>query len=312
MGMEQAADWSQEARSHSSSNALNDLENRKSDGSILSVRHRTTFDYGGPVWNSVNTLHMEPRNFPNQETISAEVKVLPKASLRRYDDLFGNIAHHFEIIRNHEKLEIESSIKVRNQVLDVSEEGKSGELEQLDYTKYHETIWQYLQESHWISMSPQIWRQALDLTNGITSIFGKASAIMGWIHSEFTYVTGITNVNTHPDEVFELKKGVCQDFSHVMIGLCRSVGVPARYASGYLYNGPRDTLIGSQASHAWCEVFLPQDGWIGFDPTNNNLADDRYVKIAIGRDYQDVPPLRGSYYGSEHCRMEVHVLVERV
>jgi len=90
------------------------------------------------------------------------------------------------------------------------------------------------------------------------------------------------------------------------------VGIAARYASGYLYNGPRDTLVGAQASHAWCEVYLPSGGWIGFDPTNNTLADERYVKVAVGRDYEDVAPIRGSYNGTGHCRMEVHVLVEKL
>ena len=97
-----------------------------------------------------------------------------------------------------------------------------------------------------------------------------------------------------------------------MLGLCRAVGIPARYASGYLYNGPRDHLVGAQASHAWPEVFFPGIGWIGFDPTNETLADERYIKIAVGRDYDDVAPVRGSYHGSGHCKMSVTVEVEKV
>jgi len=91
-----------------------------------------------------------------------------------------------------------------------------------------------------------------------------------------------------------------------------AIGVPARYASGYLYNGPRDSLVGAQASHAWCEVYLPHAGWIGFDPTNNTLADERYVKVAVGRDYEDVAPVEGSYLGTGHCRLEIKVDVERL
>ena len=97
-----------------------------------------------------------------------------------------------------------------------------------------------------------------------------------------------------------------------MIAMCRSIGIAARYASGYLYNGPRDHLLGSQASHAWCEVFLPGGGWIGYDPTNATMADDRYVKVAVGRDYDDVAPVVGSYVGSSQVRMEVAVSVERL
>jgi transglutaminase-like putative cysteine protease len=94
--------------------------------------------------------------------------------------------------------------------------------------------------------------------------------------------------------------------------MCRSVGIAARYASGYLYNGPTDSLVGDQASHAWCEVYLPEIGWVGFDPTNNTVADERYVKVAVGLDYEDVAPVVGGYQGTGHCIMEVLVEVEKI
>jgi transglutaminase-like putative cysteine protease len=131
-------------------------------------------------------------------------------------------------------------------------------------------------------------------------------------HREFRYDSDATEVNTRTEDAFARRHGVCQDFTHVMLGLCRSVGIAARYASGYLYNGPRDHLIGAQASHAWCEVYLPGAGWIGFDPTNNTLADERYVKAAVGRDYDEVAPVTGTYVGTSHRRMEVTVVVEKL
>src|SRR5690606_37148946 len=118
----------------------------------------------------------------------------------------------------------------------------------------------------------EIWRKAIDITRDAGgAVYPQALAIMDWVHREFRYLPGSTHVNTHLEEAFALRRGVCQDFTHVMIGLCRSVGIPARYASGYLYNGPRDHLVGAQASHAWPEVFFPGVGWIGFDPTNDTL-----------------------------------------
>jgi transglutaminase-like putative cysteine protease len=114
------------------------------------------------------------------------------------------------------------------------------------------------------------------------------------------------------EEAFALKMGVCQDFTHVMIGMCRAIGIPARYVSGYLYSGSHGSLVGAQASHAWCEVYLPHGGWVGFDPTNATLADSRYVKVAVGRDYDDVTPIQGTYHGSGHNWMEVSVMVERI
>lgn len=281
-------------------------------GMKLSVTHRTTFDYASPVTHSVNTLHLEPRTFPYQKTLGALIRVIPATRLRRFTDLFQNVTHHFELPAAHSRLEIESKIRVHNLPLDIGPASREATLDGYGDSTIRERIWPYLQESRWVSRHPEVWRQAVDVTRGLPAIFDQAYALMTWIYREFRYVPGATTVNTHLEEAFALKHGVCQDFSHVMLGMCRSIGIPARYASGYLYNGPKDTLVGTQASHAWTEVYLPAAGWIGFDPTNNTLADERYVKIAVGRDYEDVAPVRGNYRGTGHCRLEVQVLVERI
>lgn len=281
-------------------------------GTKLSVLHRTTFHYQSPVTESVNTLHLEPRTFPFQQTLSAVIRVIPATRLKRFTDLFQNITHHFEVPTPHGKLEIESRIRVHNLPLVIPPTSRAATLSAYGDISTRERTWLYLQESRWVSKHPEIWRQAIDITQGIGPVFDQVMAVMDWIYREFRYVPGSTTVSTHLEEAFHLRSGVCQDFTHVMLGLCRSVGIPARYASGYLYNGPRDGLVGAQASHAWCEVYFPLIGWIGFDPTNNTLADDRYVKIAVGRDYEDVTPVRGSYYGTGTCVMDVQVLVEKI
>lgn len=278
----------------------------------LAVIHRTSFHYGSPVIQSVNTLRLEPRTFPYQKTISALVRVIPATRVRRFTDLFQNITHHFELPGAHLRLEIESRIKVHNLPLDITDASRAATASGYADTSVRERIWPYLQESRWVSRHSEVWRQALDVTRGVLPIYDQARLLMEWIHREFTYESGVTNVSTHLVEAFEMRRGVCQDFTHVMLGLCRSVGIPARYASGYLYNGPLDTLVGAQASHAWAEVYLPAAGWIGFDPTNNTLADERYVKVAVGRDYEDVAPVRGNYHGTGHCRLEVQVEVEKI
>jgi transglutaminase-like putative cysteine protease len=135
---------------------------------------------------------------------------------------------------------------------------------------------------------------------------------MRYIHKEFAYTPSATGVHTHMRDVLRDRKGVCQDFAHVMCGLCRALQISALYVSGYLYNGSRDQLLGAQASHAWCEVFLPGLGWRGLDPTNCQPADERYIKLAVGRDYADVPPVRGHYKGTTQRTMDVEVLVERL
>ena len=282
-------------------------------GTRLSVLHRTTFHYGAPVIRSVNTLRLEPRVFPYQKTLSAIVRVVPATRLRRFADLFQNVNHHFELPEPHDRLEVESRIRVHNLPLTIAPFGlvATGR-EEIANPEVLERTWPFLRESSRVSKDPEIWRQAVDVTYGIDAVFEKARALMGWIHHNFEYVPGATGVKAHVTESFSLRRGVCQDFTHVMLAMCRTVGVASRYASGYLYNGPKDSLVGAQASHAWCEVYLPTAGWIGFDPTNNNLADERYVKIAVGRDYDDVAPVVGSYQGTGHCRMEVRVEVEKI
>ena len=283
-----------------------------SSGMKLDVTHRTTFHYSGQVRDSENTLHLEPRDFRTQRTLRSLIRVLPATRLHRFTDLFQNITHQFELPQPHNRLVIESRVRVENFHYDIPPEALNVKYPEAFRHWASEESWQYLQESRHVSKHPDIWRAAIERIEDHPRIHDQAIAIMGWIHHEFTYAPGATNVDTHLEEAFAQRRGVCQDYAHVMIGMCRSIGIPTRYVSGYLYNGPQDNLIGDQASHAWVEVHLPHAGWVGYDPTNNTVADERYVKIAVGRDYQDVSPIQGGYTGSAHCRLEVIVRVERV
>lgn len=133
------------------------------------------------------------------------------------------------------------------------------------------------------------------------------------IFKEYDYKPGATAVTTHANEVIKRKVGVCQDFAHAMVALCRSLNIPARYVSGYFFDSTRDhRLRGSEATHAWVEVFVEGYGWIGLDPTNNKVVDDTYIVLAVGRDYTDVSPVSGSYFGGGTSTLVVHVAVRRV
>jgi transglutaminase-like putative cysteine protease len=281
-------------------------------GTKLQVTHITLFEYASPVTDSVNTLHLEPRTFPFQRTISSTIRILPTTRVRRFSDLFQNITHHFEIPKPHQKLEVQSRLRVHNLPLVLPERSMIATKDDLADPSTRERTWSYLQDSLLVTHHSEIWRLAIDLTDGIQSLHERAMAFMNWIHRHFRYQPGATMVNTRLEQVFAIRAGVCQDFTHVMIALCRAVALPARYASGYIYNGPTDLLVGAQASHAWCEVYLPFVGWIGYDPTNDNLADERYVKVAVGRDYDDVAPVKGAYRGTSHCAMTVRVAVEKI
>jgi transglutaminase-like putative cysteine protease len=171
-------------------------------------------------------------------------------------------------------------------------------------------VHQLLQESRYVKISPEIWRAAVDAIQGQTNVFEAGVAIMEHLHGRCIYLTGVTGVSTTSLEFFDDSRGVCQDFAHLMLAMCRSLQIPARYVSGYLYDPTRKELRGAHASHAWCEIYVPGGGWFGLDPTNRRLADDHYVVLAIGRDYDDVAPVKGTFYGSTRCDMAVTVHLE--
>ena len=235
--------------------------------------------------------------------------MIPATRLSSFQDLYQNVTHHFDIQSPHQKLDIESTLKIQNLPLELSGSDHDATLEFYNDPAVSMKTWSFLQPSNFVVKTPDIWRQGIDISWDFKTVLEKARSLMAWIHANYKYDPDSTKVNSRVDEVFELRSGVCQDFSHVLIALCRSIGIPARYASGYLYNGPSGTHLGAQASHAWAEIYLPQSGWIGLDPTNNTLADARYIKVAVGRDYDDVAPVKGRYTGTSACRMVVDVAV---
>ena len=171
----------------------------------------------------------------------------------------------------------------------------------------------FLQSSSYVELSPAIWREAVDIRGDSQDVFQTSYAIMDHIYTNFQYVSGATNVSTHANEVISGRKGVCQDFAHAMAAYCRCLGIPARYVSGYFYDPTRDhSLRGSEASHAWVEVFAGDAGWVGLDPTNRKVVDETYIALAFGRDYRDVAPVIGSYYGGGNSQLSIRVQVDRL
>ncbi len=278
----------------------------------LQVTHRTRYIYVSPVRESFNEVRLRPVTNEHQVCDSFLLKVLPAAKLSHYTDFHANIIHFFELQSPHSTLLVESSAKVTTKPVLTNPASAPVPLSALAECERNERCFDFLQESTYVEKTPEAWRLALDVTAGRDDVWGAACAIMAHIHSQFAYTPNLTSVHTHMRDVLADARGVCQDFAHVMIGLCRALHIPALYVSGYLYNGPLDKLLGSQASHAWCEVFVPGVGWCGLDPTNNQPTDERYIKLGIGRDYADVPPVRGHYKGTTDRQMEVEVLVEAI
>lgn len=277
----------------------------------LRIFHRTRYVYRTAVSQSHNELRFRPASDNPRRLKFFLLKVEPPSRLRHFRDEYYNYVHWFEIPEPHQELLIEASMVIQTTSPYANGEPMGILLDSLK-GGVDELISPFLLPSRYVSLDPEVWRLAVDIRQDRQDIFETALAIMRHVHDHWEYAPNTTHAATHLKDVMATRRGVCQDFTHLMIGLLRSLGIPARYVSGYLFNGPGAHLRGAQASHAWCEVWLPGIGWFGLDPTNATLADDRHVKIATGRDYDDAAPISGTMSGPPNAtsRLEVTVRVE--
>jgi transglutaminase-like putative cysteine protease len=273
------------------------------------IFHRTRYVYRAPVRDSYNELRLRPVTDDKSRLEFFLLNVNPPARLRHFRDNWLNYVHYFDLPEPHGDLTIEaqSTINTTNPYADGRPTGvKFATLK----TDLDDMVVPFLGGSCYVEISPEVWRLGIDIRNDRDDVFEVAEAVMHHIFKNWAYAPNTTSVNTHMNEVLESKKGVCQDFAHLMIGICRSLGIPSRYVSGYLYNGPDSHLRGAQASHAWVEVHVPGKGWYGLDPTNDTLADERHIKIATGRDYNDAAPITGHFDGPPGATTALQVELE--
>ena len=271
------------------------------------VIHRTEYTYASPVRDSFNEAHLQPFSDEWQTVEYFLLKVLPPARLRHHRDFYSNVVHHFEITEAHSALLIESHLQVTIKPRPTPTPTECPwPLARIGEAARESRVFDFLQESRFVELSPEVWRLALDATERATDTWQAARALMGFVYSQFKYESSSTTVHTHMRDVLRDKRGVCQDFAHVLIGLCRVLKIPALYVSGYLA-----TEVAS-ATHAWVEVLIPGVGWCGLDPTHNQPVNQNYIKIAVGRDYADVPPVTGTYKGTTDRKMNVAVSVRAI
>ncbi len=271
------------------------------------VTHRTEYRYEADVSDSYSQLHLLPRNLPGQRCHRAEVVVDPVPDdYRERSDYFGNRVAYLAIHRPHRALTVAATSIVE---VDARPSGASlvGDQpwEQARNAIRDGQVPDPLDAVQYVLNSPLVASSgayadyaAATFTPG-RSLLDAVTDLCARIHADFEYESGSTSVTTPLAEVFAQRKGVCQDFAHVGIACLRSIGLPARYVSGYLETDPppgRPKLKGADGSHAWMSVLAPQVGWLDVDPTNNRLANNRYIVTAYGRDYGDVPPLSGVIY----------------
>lgn len=275
----------------------------------LHVLHRTTFVYDGHARDSFNEVRLRPFDDSVQSCRQFALRLEPGSLLREFVDFHGNTVHYFDIAASHAQLTVEAESEVET-VADVDRPAVPiVSLAQAAQSPEREMQAEFYSDSFYVRLDGEFRREAEAALNGTESDTWSTVCRLGrHVRRTFAYRPNLTEVSTLATDALNLRAGVCQDFAHVLLGLCRISGIPTRYVSGYFLN--RSRRPGEiEASHAWVEAFLPGFGWAPYDPTHDRPADERYVKVAVGRDYADVGPVCGTYRGSPTRELRVEVFV---
>jgi transglutaminase-like putative cysteine protease len=276
------------------------------------VRHLTRFIYTAPICESVMELRMQPLELDRQRCLRFNVTTTQRARLFAYRDHYGNAVHYFDIPGFHTRLDIsvESAVDVAAS-MDLPKHLPDEAWTEVDALQSSAELAEWLLPSPFTRDTEALHQFAVATGLGrgrdpLTTL----RTLNATIYSQFSYEPRTTRVDSPIDEALRARAGVCQDFAHIMATLVRGLGIPCRYVSGYI--APRASQhdrAGDNATHAWVEAYLPRLGWIGLDPTNNTIADNRHIAVAVGRDYGDVPPTRGVFKGDAGSELSVAVAV---
>lgn len=280
--------------------------------------HVTEFQYDGYVSESYNEVRLRPIHDEMQSCISFRLTTSPASHYTAYRDSFGNWVYQVNVLAEHRHLRVETeSVVLAHDIQPCASNGFS--LDRLNAIRddLMEEHYDYVAPTRYVPLVQELQElveEAEQASNGTVSGFAAAAAQL--IHARFQYVKGSTHVGSSILDSMAIGAGVCQDFAHILLGTLRARGVPARYVSGYLVPqqaaepcASMEEVIGGQASHAWAEVLIPGSGWVALDPTLGAPAGLRHVRVAYGRDYGDVAPVRGVYKGHAGQRLSVNVLV---
>jgi transglutaminase-like putative cysteine protease len=270
----------------------------------FNVSHLTRYSYSKPVLSSYNESRLTPRSLPGQTILSSHYQIHPKPDeMVRRLDIYGNIVYYFTIQQYHQSLSVKAvcEVEVNESEFNRSETlAESWEITGRKLSNGNHKDWllarQFTLDSPHVAISPELLDYARPSFSPNRSIIMVVTDLMNRIYQDFKFDTDVTNVATSLKELLRVRRGVCQDFAHLAIGCLRSMRFAARYVSGYIETIPppgKPKLVGVDASHAWVSVFIPDHGWIDFDPTNNLLHVNRHITLAWGRDFSDVTPLKG-------------------
>jgi transglutaminase-like putative cysteine protease len=293
------------------------------------VLHETRYRYAVDVVHSHHLLHLVPRPAAFQQCLEHEITIDPPPQRRVAEvDVFGNPVLRIELAQPHRELSVTSKMQIEVHARPRVSVETTVAWEKVRDEFAYRGAWpsrdqlaaaRFRHESPHVRLKQSFTEYSRDCFPAGRPILACAEALSSKLHAEITYAPGETSIGTPSTEVLETRRGVCQDFAHIMIACLRSRGLPARYVSGYLRTNPSalgtpdgPTLVGDGASHAWVSVWSPPYGWIEFDPTNGCFAGTDHVAVAWGRDFGDVSPLRGVILGGADHQLTVTVLVEPV
>jgi len=280
---------------------------------LYSIRHLTRFRYSASIHENVMEAYMQPRTDALQQCQSFQLQIQPNTRLFRYEDHLGNAVHHFNIPGSHNKLTITATAVVQVMPPEPLPEALSpADWRGIEELNTDVDNWEMSVPSAMTPLTPAL--QALAEELHVTR-WGNPLTVLRMLNRDinrtFAYVPEATKVDSPIDEAIQQRRGVCQDYTHIFLALVRNfLHMPCRYVSGYLYHTQSDRST-NNATHAWAEVYLSKLGWVGFDPTNDLIAGERHIRVAIGRDYQDVPPTRGVFKGHADSQLTVNVQVRK-
>lgn len=270
---------------------------------IIDVVHTTRFSYDAEVVEAAMEARLEPRDDQDQRRISFSLDVAPATRARAATDGFGNTVHYFTVPQTHDAMVLTARSRVETLLANPFSQprGVAVDPDPVD-------VWSYLRFGGPVLDVPEVQQLAARFRPGAAEqVLAALQGLMGAIYADFDYQPEVTDVTSTVVDLLDLKRGVCQDFTHLFIAVSRAMDIPARYVSGYICSASAHASRGDGASHAWSEAWVPGYGWRGFDATNNVLSADMHVKVGIGRNYHDVPPTRGVYRGTSGQQVDVRV-----
>ncbi len=278
------------------------------------ITHLTIYKYSDPINDSVMELRMQPRSDETQRCPRFDLHISPSTKVFNHRDYLGNSIHTFDIPAPHTKLAIkaEAVVEVKDK-LNLPNALPMSSWDTIDTEAKHHNMYDMLLPGKFAHPTDLLqdfadeinWKRRTDPLNLLRELNST-------IYQKFDYVQNVTRVDSPIDDALSARRGVCQDFSHIMLALVRQVGIPARYVSGYLYHQRDHDRSDVDASHAWVEAWLPDLGWIGFDPTNDLIVSDRHIRVSIANDFAAASPSRGVFKGAAETELDVRVKVEKL